>query len=93
MPFVGMRFTNRRPPTRNTFCIPKLHPPGYSALWPSYCSQRWSNYAGWKWLVLEAKSKQAFTFDFDEQSGHSRLSVGEIPQATDVVMQSIDRRA
>ena len=41
----------------------------------------------------KAKSKQAFTFDFDEQSGHSRLSVREIPQATNVVMQSIDRRA
>ena len=41
----------------------------------------------------KAKSKQAFTFDFDEQGGHSRLSVGEIPQATNVVMQSIDRRA
>ena len=38
-------------------------------------------------------SNGEFTFDFDEQSGHSRLSVGEIPQATNVVMQSIDRRA
>jgi len=32
MPFVGVRFVNRRSPTRNTFCIPKLHLPGIYCL-------------------------------------------------------------